>query len=187
MADEYHEHERDSEDFKKTEAAKAARKVANKEIFDAADLNSDGSLDRAEYELYRDPYTHAATKKVLFARTLAKMDADKDGKITEAEFTALRLLPTDAEWLTKFKKSQGAAEYSKLLARLDLNKDGAIDGDEVLEWNRPKPGINEADHLMKVCDANKDGKISISELINNHSLWLKSETTHFGQKAVDEL
>lgn len=44
---------------------------------------------------------------------------------------------------------------------------------------------NEADHLIESSDTNKDGILSISEIVDHHEIFVGSEATDFGGRLQD--
>ena len=84
-------------------------------------------------------------------------------------------------------------EKERFTYELDVNKDGALTGDEVLRWvtvDNKEASEDEAIHLIGECDVNGDDKLSIDEIVNNHLIWIESEATDFGAhllKSHDEL
>lgn len=70
---------------------------------------------------------------------VARLDADKDGKISRAEFTSRH----------------------EMLDRLDTNKDGVASKDEIAAASATRPRVGEA---VKRLDANGDGAVSAAEL-----------------------
>ena len=47
-----------------------------------------------------------------------------------------------------------------------------------------------SEHLIDMCDDDKDGKLTISEILANHEVFLDSDATEYGQQlryAHDEL
>ncbi len=127
--------------------AQAAQSISRAEFeakvsteFNDMDSNKDGSVTKAEAEAWQvKTATQIATarNKAIFT----KLDADKNGSISAAEFA--RLGPT----VTK-------ANADPLMASLDTNKDGKI---------------TKAEHTTAVAarfnamDTNKDGAISEAE------------------------
>lgn len=45
----------------------------------------------------------------------------------------------------------------------------------------------EAAHLISSADTNQDGKLSVSEIVDSHEVFVGSEATHFGEQLRDEL
>lgn len=70
-------------------------------------------------------------------------DADKDGKVTRAEFDAAR---------------------NARFARIDANKDGALEVSELRAWKRTLPA-RVRDARFKALDADGDGKVGAEEFV----------------------
>ncbi len=99
--------------------------------FDLADKNKDGQLSRDEISDY------------LVTGLFKSRDANKDGKMTEAEW----IVPGD----------EGAV---KIFRDRDANKDGIVTLDEALAYGRKK-GI--AKQIVQDADTSKDGTVSREE------------------------
>jgi Ca2+-binding EF-hand superfamily protein len=100
----------------------------------SADLDKDGKVTRAEFEKYTQQQFNAFAKggslnmeqfyqlqaaqsRAISARVFQRLDRDRDGKLTLAEF---------------------AASQEKLFARLDKNNDGVITEDELTTSRRSR-------------------------------------------------
>jgi Ca2+-binding EF-hand superfamily protein len=100
----------------------------------SADLDKDGKVTRAEFEKYTQQQFNAVAKggslnleqfyqlqatqsRAISARVFQRLDRDRDGKLTLAEF---------------------AASQEKLFARLDKNNDGVITEDELTSSRRSR-------------------------------------------------
>jgi Ca2+-binding EF-hand superfamily protein len=92
----------------------------------------------------------------MWQALLQRADTDGDGKISKAEFTAMA--PTDGK----------GPNPDDLFAKIDTNKDGAIDEEEMqaaaqkMHHKRPHHAPN-LDALFKAADTDGDGKISKDE------------------------
>jgi len=68
-----------------------------------------------------------------------------------------------------------------------------LEGEELALWLGPdntEIAIEETDHLMDMCDTNKDGALTLEEVLANHEVFLDSDATEYGQQlrwAHDEL
>jgi Ca2+-binding EF-hand superfamily protein len=103
-----------------------------------------------------------------------KIDADKDGKLNRDEllrgiaFLQPRRRPSDVVFIAIEMSDcdDGCAEEVQrmydVLRKLDRNKDGKIDPDELAAMRRHIVG-ERIDSLIEELDANKDGKISRAE------------------------
>ena len=85
-----------------------------------------------------------------------RVDANKDGVITLAEATAAqqRVAAETAAEIAKSAETQ--------FAQLDKDKNGQLSLAE-FKAGAPKPRMTSADQLLKLLDANKDGKVSSTE------------------------
>lgn len=89
----------------------------------------------------------AANGDKLFAR----LDVNKDGKISPDEFTAFRKQNAEAD----AKATKAGKRGAKLFSRFDADKDGSLsraEANEVLAWR------------YKRMDANNDGVLTLEEL-----------------------
>lgn len=114
-------------------------------MFAGIDANKDGFLSPAEIEAEQGREIQAALQQFRAARAAAfqKMDTNKDGNVTMAEWVAARPEPTAKK-----------PDASKTMARVDANKDGKISRDEY----RVRP-MRDFDKL----DTNKDGQVDAKE------------------------
>lgn len=108
-------------------------------IFDLADTNKDGYVDRAEDE--------AANLK-----SFKSYDTDGDGKLSQPEMAA------------KFKglpQSEVARGVSSNLALMDSDKDGSISWDEFKKWYY--------DNMFHAMDKDNDDRLTKDEFILNEN------------------
>jgi Ca2+-binding EF-hand superfamily protein len=125
------------------------------------DKNGDGFLQRDELP----PAYRAAFERI---------DTNKDGKISREELEqGIALLrprrrPSDLIYMlvemSDFDEEcqREVQRAYEILRRLDHNKDGKIDADE-LKAGREHIANNRVDFLLKQLDANKDGRVSREE------------------------
>ena len=125
--------------------SKAAFSANVDKMFAAIDTSKDGYITAAEVEAaqMKEAQVALAQYRQLREQAFKKMDANNDGNVTLAEWTAARPDPT-------VKKP----DASKLMGRADTNKDGKISRDEY----RVRP-MGDFDKL----DKNKDGAIDAKE------------------------
>jgi len=102
--------------------------------FRGADKDGDGALSREE----------ARRSMPSIHRLFSEIDADKDGKVTREEIEAA------------FNKR--AREEHQRLKTLDADRDGVITGEEI------KRNASAPSRVIDSIDADKDGKISQTEL-----------------------
>lgn len=113
--------------------------------FVAVDANRDGFTDRAEIEAAETRTFTAMKARSIREREAAfrRLDADKNGSLTLAEFNAVAA----AQALPK-------ADASRFLNALDTNKDGKVS----LAENRAPAAVR-----FDRADTNKDGTLSVAE------------------------
>lgn len=66
----------------------------------------------------------------------------------------------------------------------DKNRDGILDKKEIKDWVLPdnnEAAVEEAEHLIERSDADKDGKLSIDEIVSNHEDFVGSQATNYGE------
>lgn len=103
-------------------------------IFERADTNKDGAIDRAEME---------AAKKARFAA----MDADGDGSISLDEMKASAA-------------ARSADRAERRFQRMDANGDGALDEAELVSARGRRHNLDE---MFNRLDADDDGKVTREE------------------------
>lgn len=113
--------------------------------FVAVDANKDGFTDRGEIEAAEGRGLAALKARAIREREAAfrRLDADKNGSLTLAEFNAV----AQAQALPK-------PDASKFLNALDTNKDGKVS----LAENRAPAAVR-----FDRADTNKDGTLSVAE------------------------
>lgn len=190
-ADETHgDYEWEKEEWTPEEVEAHQKQVDfDKKMFFAADKNDDKQLAVAELEAMRNPTLSEATKKAFIEKALLDQDTNKDGAVDMKEHIAHLKQEIeehedkDPDWISK--------EEKKFKDELDTDKDGKIKGDEFFKVSRHMPlsvqAAMEAKHLIRECDQNNDGKLTLDEILNNHHEWLQSQTTNFGKHLMDEL
>lgn len=98
-------------------------------MWKAADVNGDGILDAEEWTAFSNPEEHPAMLPLILEQTLRDKDTDKDGALSFQEFIGDRAQNQDKDWLH--------VEKEKFDHELDKNKDGKLEGNEILSWVVP--------------------------------------------------
>ncbi|CAD5206514.1 unnamed protein product [Bursaphelenchus okinawaensis] len=145
--------------------------------FDAADLDKDGALSEQEFITFQNPEHHPHMHTALIKNTLSEKDVDKDGRISEKEFLGEIYEQPQSEFYVT-EKSRFKEEY-------DRNKDGYLDGEELVDWLIPNlhtVAREEAEHLFSSADKDNDGKLTIDEIVDDYSTFVGSEATNFGEQ-----
>ncbi|CAL1532728.1 unnamed protein product [Lymnaea stagnalis] len=144
----------------------------DKKRFVAADLNKDGFLDENEYVAYFQPYDFPHMYQVEMERSMKDMDDDSDGTISMQEF-----IGDNADEETRFSEMTNFEE-------LDKDKDGKLTPDELRPWALPDNddvAKEEGEHLINMCDIDKDGQLSIEEIVTKENEFLGSSATDYGR------
>ena len=73
--------------------------------------------------------------------------------------------------------------------KLDKNKSGVLEWDEVKEWVLPdkNEAKDEAKHLIDNTDDNGDGKLELREILRHYNTFVGSTATNHGKALRDEL
>jgi Ca2+-binding EF-hand superfamily protein len=123
----------------RTEAAKSPRLLEN---FDSIDVNKDGKLSKEEMPRRGERGDRKHGGRGDGARdAMAKLDTDKDGRISRAESAA------------------GEGKFATRFDQMDVNKDGYVDrADHELRSKQRK------DEWFASADTNKDGQLSRAEV-----------------------
>jgi len=155
--------------------------------FDAADIDKDGKLTEGEFLLFKNPLKDENVKAVVIDEALKAVDTDGDGKISLDEFLN--------DWHVKpsnLDEDFDELETDRFNDEYDRNSDGYLTGDELLFWLSPdntEIAIDEAEHLIDMCDEDEDEKLTPDEIVDNHDLWVDSDATEYGAQLrhYDEL
>jgi len=159
----------------------------DKARFDAADIDGDEKLTETEFVLFKNPLKDEAVKTAVIAECLNAVDTDKDGKINLQEYLNDWHVPPN-----KNDEDFIELETDRFNDEYDRNKDGFLTGDELLFWLSPdntEIAIDEAEHLIDMCDEDEDEKLTPEEIVENHDLWVDSDATEYGAQLrhYDEL
>merc|ERR1712003_99401 len=155
--------------------------------FDAADIDKDEKLTEGEFVLFKNPLKDENVKQVVIDEALKAVDKNGDGKIDLQEYLNDWHVPPN-----KIDESFLDLEKDRFHDEYDRNKDGYLTGDELLFWLSPdntEIAIDEAEHLIDMCDEDDDNKLTPDEIVDNHDLWVDSDATEYGAQLrhYDEL
>lgn len=98
-------------------------------VFETADLDNDGVLNRKEFVLFISPEEHPIMLPILLNQTLRDKDKDGDGKVSFQEFLGDQARDHGKEWLV--------AEKDRFDNDYDKDGDGVLNGNEILSWVIP--------------------------------------------------
>lgn len=114
-------------------------------------------------------HTRADVQSRVAAR-FAKLDANRDGFVTQAETDAL-LAQRGAKRAERTQRRAERRDPAKIFDRLDANKDGAISRAEFAaaphpdRKGGPRGGVHRgvAGRMFGISDVNRDGRVSLAE------------------------
>src|SRR4029079_12095832 len=123
------------------------------------------------------------------ARMWARLDANKDGKLTQAEADAA--LSARAQ-----KTGKAPSTHAAMFARLDTNKDGTVTRAEFdaaaaqMHARIEQAGMRRggfAGHMVEAADINKDGRVSQAEMQQTALQHFdRADLNHDGKLTPDE-
>ncbi|KFM58050.1 Reticulocalbin-2, partial [Stegodyphus mimosarum] len=152
----------------------------DKELFEAADVNKDGILDKSEFPAFSHPEEFERMYQVVYEQAMRKRDADKDGFLSFEEYVADTYGATPVSTTEQY-----IMEKDRFTHDYDLNNDNKLDKEEVLLMlipNNIEAAETEADHLIGSSDSNKDGRLSVDEIVDHHEIFVGSEATDYGEQ-----
>lgn len=152
----------------------------DKHLWEVADRNGDGSLDRSEFPAFNSPEEYPHMKDVLYMLTLNRRDKNRDGLVDLKEYLVddHGNIPDSSSEHYKVEKERFEQDY-------DSDKDGFLNRIEVMKWIIPDNqdmAEQEAEHLLISSDDDNDDKLSVDEIVRHHDLFVGSEATDFGEK-----
>ncbi|CAF1303043.1 unnamed protein product [Adineta steineri] len=142
---------------------------SDKAKWDYLDTDGDQSLSYEDFRRFLRPEDDENLRKLEINSIIKEYDENDDGKISNDEYLKM----TEAE--------TGQAE--SLGEELDINKDGFGDYEEFARYYLPTSSSTtdeEADHLLKECDANQNGVCTPDEIVNAYTSFAGSQITDFG-------
>uniref|UniRef100_A0A224XT31 Reticulocalbin-3 n=1 Tax=Panstrongylus lignarius TaxID=156445 RepID=A0A224XT31_9HEMI len=165
----------DEEDIHSTEETNLIKN--DKLMFEAADKNKDGVLDRVEFVPFSHPEEHPDMLPLILKNTLEDKDTNGDGEIDFQEFIGEKAKDQEKEWLL--------SEKDKFDNEFDKDKDGKLNANEILSWVVPSNSEiaeEEVNHLFVATDDNHDNTLSFEEILENHEIFVGSEATDYGEQ-----
>lgn len=160
--------------------------------FHAADRDGDGALTLMEYTSFKNPLKSEDLRELAISWALRDVDKDDDGKVSLSEFLN-DYMEKPSDGLEHYGEEFIESQTDKFHEDFDINGNGFLEGEELSLWLGPdntEIAIEETEHLIDMCDDDKDGKLTISEILANHEVFLDSDATEYGQQlrfAHDEL
>ncbi|RUS85153.1 hypothetical protein EGW08_007057 [Elysia chlorotica] len=140
--------------------------------FIAADLDKDGSLDDKEYMAFFQPYDYPHMHDIEMSKTMKDFDKDNDGFVSRDEFTG-----------DVYDEESRLASVTNF-EELDKDKDNKLTSAELKPYALPdndEVAKEEAEHLLNICDEDKDGQLSIEEIVTKEDEFVSSAATDYGR------
>lgn len=150
------------------------------EHFNASDINGDGLLNITEFNDFLHPADTKNPKllKWLCLEEIRERDTDKDGKVNFQEFfhglfDLVRNYEEEGHDSSHNSTDAMEAPAKKLFSDLDKNGDGFLSDEELLPIiGKLHPSERyyakqQADYIISQADTNKDGRLSLGEMIEN--------------------
>lgn len=133
------------------------RILTEREKFQTADVNGDGFLDIKELPALFYPETHEGVLALAAKHALKQKDSNGDGRLTPKEFWEGDAV--EGEELAISEEEQ--ADFAKL----DKNKDGYLDLEELKAWESGKFHTEQAmQKLFEIADRDGDMHVTADEL-----------------------
>ncbi|XP_042469572.1 calumenin-like [Zingiber officinale] len=156
------------------------------EHFNASDWNGDGLLNLTEFNDFLHPADASNPKLIrwLAKEEIRERDKDKDGKLNFQEyfnglFNLIRR--TDDVHNSTFKSETSSEMPAKnLFSELDRDNDGFLSEDELLPVigdihpSERYYAKQQADYAITEADTDKDGRLSLKEMIENPYVFYSS-------------
>lgn len=157
-------------------------KARDKSRFDAADLNKDSLLDKDEFAVFLHPEDSPHMREVVVNEALQDMDKDKDGFVTLEEYIE-DIWPKRERQADEEEPDWVKGEREQFEQHRDKDNDKKLSKRELGDWIAPEGHDNaeaEARHLIFNADKDKDGKLTVDEVLANEELFVGSQATDFG-------
>ncbi|XP_059620991.1 45 kDa calcium-binding protein [Phlebotomus argentipes] len=137
------------------------------------------SLTLDEFLAFRHPESSAANLLSLVDDLLRQFDLDGDDVLTLEEFSSNPDDDDDAKLANSASHRKSVAEKREEFRRLiDKNSDGRADRAELLSYidpRHPRHSLQESATLFSLADANRDGKLSLDEVLSQAGVFLASK------------
>ena len=155
------------------------------EKFMKADVNADEQCSRDEFRAFVDPERFDHMRDFVLKESLKIMDANSDDFVDKKEYVATM------EKINKGDRPDSwlADEHHYFDNTLDKNRDGVLDPDELyalLISTTVQEAVEEAKHLIKASDDNKDGGISKHEMLIHRDVFITSTSDDYDRILHDE-
>lgn len=135
------------------------------------------SLSLDEFLSFRHPESSAANLLGLVDDLLRQFDLDGDEKLTMDEFSNNEN-NDDSDGEKKKHPSSVNEKQEEFKRLIDKDGDGIGNRRELLQYvdpRHPRHALQEAATLLALADTNKNGKLSLAEILRNPQLFLDSK------------
>ncbi|GAB0091617.1 45 kDa calcium-binding protein [Sergentomyia squamirostris] len=137
------------------------------------------SLTLEEFLSFRHPESSAANLLSLVDDLLRQFDLDGDDVLTIEEFSSNPDEEDDAKVVNSPSHIRSVTEKKEEFRRLiDKNSDGKAERAELLFYidpRHPRHSLQEASTLFSLADANRDGRLTIQEVLGQAPVFLASK------------
>ena len=134
--------------------------------FEGADADGDG-LDNIEWLGFQHPEHSKVMLKEMAEDIMRAYDENRDGVLDKEEFSKDAPGESIDPEMDLLYKIQREKEFN---TDIDVNKDGKATLEELLDYVNPKNerhANQEVIEIMDMADSNRDGELSLAELLNN--------------------
>ncbi|CAL8283054.1 unnamed protein product [Boreogadus saida] len=153
--------------------------------FTEADRDHDGIATREEFTAFLHPEEFDHMRGLVVKETMDDIDQNGDGKVDINEYIGDMFSPENGE-----KEPQWVLTERQHFHQIrDENKNGYLEASEVAQWVLPTEvdhADNEAKHLIHETDTNKDGLLSLSEIMDQAAVISLSTITDYGGMTIAE-
>ncbi|XP_061393762.1 45 kDa calcium-binding protein [Musca vetustissima] len=131
-----------------------------------------------EYLSFRHPESSISNLLELVDDLLRQFDQDGDDQLSIEEFSEVNVADDD-DLIRKSLISKTVVERREEFKRIiDKNQDGKADRGELLNYVNPKTpryALQEAATLFSLCDEDRNGKLTLKEILSNAEIFLTSK------------
>ncbi|XP_060074115.1 45 kDa calcium-binding protein-like [Ylistrum balloti] len=154
-----------------------------------ADQDSNNKLTEEEFLAFRHPEQSKITMNNMLETILNGLDVDKDDMLTEEEFCALPPGEVVGEEQKEMDRKWQEERRDEFRNSIDKNGDKKADKEELLVYvdpRNPDQARSETQNLISMLDENKDGLISVEEMMSNRDIFVSSKCVDVKRVLHDE-
>jgi len=149
----------------------------------------DGQLSQHEFLAFRHPEHIEVMLNEMVKDIMRSLDTDNDGRLSEDEFVAVpKGELVDKKWEESEKEylQQRRKEFKELI---DLDGDHFVNFKELVLYTNPRNSQHakrEVRDLMELADTNRDGRLSLDEVLQQKAAFFGSGLINAGRNMHDE-